>query len=177
MIGYLAPLRALKFLFIKPHTVRVPDKVWPRWPDFADPREGKSVYRGVHDNDWTKCIGCGNCSRICPAMAIEMKEIPKEVLDEIGAKGVNKRPQIDYGRCTFCALCVDVCPSGSLTMTDNYAWVTKDARDHRYFFPGAEKWKYASGQVRTWHKNPQSDLLRPKPWVKKPPQPAGDIGK
>lgn len=167
MIGYLAPLRALKFLFIKPHTIIVPNKVWPRWPDFADPRDNRSVYRGVHDNDWTKCIGCGNCSRICPAMAIEMKDVPKEVLDELGAKGVPKRPQIDYGRCTFCALCVDVCPSGSLTMTDNYAWITEDPKDHRYFFPGADKWKDISGEVHTWKKNHQTDLLRPKPWVKK----------
>ncbi len=47
-----------------------------------------------------------------------------EVEGQPGDSGL--RPQIDYGRCCYCALCVDVCPSGSLNMTSDFIKVTND---------------------------------------------------
>jgi len=57
---------ALKFLLRKPHTVRVP----------YEKKEPAKRYRGIHVNDWEKCVGCGNCAKICTCQAIEMVEIP-----------------------------------------------------------------------------------------------------
>lgn len=107
----IAPLVAIKNLFMKPITVRYPDEKLDVFPN-----EGVSPrYRGIHTNDMEKCIGCRSCERICPANAIVM-ELPD------GKEDVKKeyRPSMDYGRCCFCAFCVDVCPTTSLKMSREY---------------------------------------------------------
>jgi ferredoxin len=48
------------------------------------------------------------------------------------------RPRIDYGRCCWCALCVDVCMTKSLTMSNEYKWVESDPDKFR-FTPGVDK--------------------------------------
>ena len=84
-------------------------------------------YRGFHYNDLQDCIGCGNCSTICMNDAIDMVELAKEynIKEENGNSGL--RPRVDYGRCCWCALCVDVCPTGSLNLTKEYTYVSPDA--------------------------------------------------
>jgi glutamate synthase (NADPH/NADH) small chain len=103
----LSPLKALKYLFKKPKTLRYPFEL----------KEPAKRYRGLHLNDWDECVGCGNCADICPNEAIVMKEIP-EIEPEDGEK--NERPEIDYGRCCFCGLCVDICPTGALKLSRDY---------------------------------------------------------
>ena len=100
----------------QPHTINFPD-------------EEKNIserYRGFHHNDLEECIGCGNCSTICMNDAIDMISLA-EVAASPGDSGL--RPQIDYGRCCYCALCVDVCPSGSLNMTNDFIKVSNDPYD------------------------------------------------
>jgi NADH-quinone oxidoreductase subunit I len=41
-------------------------------------------------------------------------------------------PRIDYGRCCWCALCSDVCPTKSLQMTPEYLQVDTDANAFLY---------------------------------------------
>lgn len=115
--SYINPFKAIKYLFEKPQTLRYPFET----KDIAD------RYRGFHKNDWTKCIGCGNCADICPNKAIEMITITELKADP--AKGIkNERPQIDYGRCCFCGLCVDICPPGSLTLTKDFFHIHFDPK-------------------------------------------------
>ena len=47
------------------------------------------------------------------------------------------RPRFDYGRCCWCALCVEMCPAGSLRMSNEYTWVTNDPTDY-HFTAGVE---------------------------------------
>jgi len=107
------PLRAIKFLFQKPVTLRYP----------FEKKEPALRYRGFHLNDWERCTGCGNCADICPNEAITMVEAP-EVEPKPGEK--NERPQLDYGRCCFCGLCVDICPPGSLRLSRDYLHIHFD---------------------------------------------------
>lgn len=109
-----APIVGLKYLFKKPHTVRYPKEDLEVFPISGN----SPNYRGFHTNDLEKCIGCGNCARICPTDAVTMVESGDVKVANKFAKIV--RPVFDYGRCCFCAQCVDVCPTGSLQMSRDY---------------------------------------------------------
>lgn len=127
----LSPFRAWKYLFKNPVTIRDP----------LNDRPGAARYRGFHQNDAQKCIGCGTCETICQNGAIDMVPVDgyeggKDIKTKDGDSGL--RPRIDYGRCCWCALCVDVCMTGSLTMSNSYTWVDADADAFR-FIPGVEK--------------------------------------
>ncbi len=111
-----APFTGWKYLFRKPVTIPMDDI-------FKHPRESQNNYRGFHVNDWTKCIGCGTCSEVCPTAAITMAQ-RADVPDEEGS--MPERPVIDYGRCCFCGLCVDICTSGSLSMSKAYLYNSPD---------------------------------------------------
>ncbi|PCI41325.1 MAG: oxidoreductase [Rhodospirillaceae bacterium] len=127
----LSPFRAWKYLFKNPVTIRDP----------LNDRPGAARYRGFHQNDAQKCIGCGTCETICQNGAIDMVPVDgyeggKDIKTKDGDSGL--RPRIDYGRCCWCALCVDVCMTGSLTMSNAYTWADADADAFR-FIPGVEK--------------------------------------
>ena len=98
-------------------------------------RPGAPRYRGFHINDSETCVGCGRCAEICQNAAIDMVETDKTTFVE-GDSGL--RPRIDYGRCCWCALCVDVCSTGSLGMSNQYLWTSKNADDFIYI-PGIDE--------------------------------------
>ncbi len=121
----LSPFIAWKNLLRNPVTIADP----------LNDRPGAARYRGFHKNDVEKCIGCGTCETICQNGAIDM--IPVDgVATKEGDSGL--RPHIDYGRCCWCALCVDVCMTSSLTMSNEYKWVESDPDAFR-FTPGVDK--------------------------------------
>lgn len=121
----LHPFSAWKNLFRDPVTVKKPLE-----------RVGAARYRGFHKNDLSVCIGCGSCEAICQNAAIDLVPVsgydPKD-----GDSGL--RPRIDYGRCCWCALCVDICATNSLSMSNEFVWIERDPEAYR-FVPGmAEK--------------------------------------
>lgn len=121
----LSPFSAWGNINRKPVTVRNP----------LTERPGADRYRGFHKNDITKCIGCGTCEAVCENKAIDM--VPVEGIEtKKGDSGL--RPLVDYGRCCWCALCVDICTTGSLTMSNEYIWVSENPDDFRYI-PGVDK--------------------------------------
>ena len=142
--SFLKPMKALSFLFKPPVTLPM------------EPRPAAENYRGFHLNDWEKCIGCGTCQEICDNFAIRMVEIPDLPSDPV--KGVKpRRPAIDYGRCCWCALCVDICPTGSLSLSREYIHVSADV--DTFFILPDEKGMHGLGFPKGWAKNEDSDLL------------------
>lgn len=123
MRDVLSPFLAWKNLFRDP--VSIPDPL---------NRPAAARYRGFHRNDVDLCIGCGTCETICQNAAIDMTPVPGRA-PKAGDSGL--RPRIDYGRCCWCALCVDVCTTGSLTMSNDYTWVDADPEAFR-FTPGVD---------------------------------------
>ncbi len=115
--GIVRPLTGLSQFGKNPHTKRL---------DVLG-KDTSDRYRGFHYNDLDACIGCGNCSTICMNSAIDMVELAAEfnIKQDKGNSGL--RPRVDYGRCCWCALCVDVCPTGSLNLTKEYNYVSPDA--------------------------------------------------
>ncbi|MFO7895694.1 MAG: FAD-dependent oxidoreductase [Candidatus Cloacimonadales bacterium] len=131
----VSPFYVWKRAFEKPYTNRKP----------LSSRPGAAAYRGFHLNDIDKCIGCGSCEEICQNMSIDLIPVAGVETSD-GDSGL--RPQIDYGRCCWCALCVDICPTGSLTMSNEYIWVEEggeDLADKFVFTPGVDN--------KSWDKN------------------------
>lgn len=127
ILDVLSPFTAWKNILRDPVTI----------PDPLNDRPGAERYRGFHKNDIEKCIGCGTCEVICQNGAIDMLPVEGTPATQ-GDSGL--RPRIDYGRCCWCALCVDVCMTGSLTMSNEYKWVESDPDAFR-FTPGVDqKW-------------------------------------
>lgn len=115
----VAPFTVWKRALEKPYTDRKP----------LINRPGADRYRGFHINDVEKCIGCGTCETICQNEAIDLVPVEGRKTKH-GDSGL--RPQVDYGRCCWCALCVDVCPTSSLGMSNEYIWVDTDPEVFRY---------------------------------------------
>ncbi|MEA1972702.1 MAG: 4Fe-4S dicluster domain-containing protein, partial [Candidatus Cloacimonadota bacterium] len=124
----LSPLRVWERAAQKPWTIKDP----------INDRPGAENYRGFHKNDFDKCIGCGSCEEICQNAAIDLVPVKGQKTTD-GNSGL--RPMIDYGRCCWCALCVDVCPTGSLTMSNEYTWVADMPEEYR-FVPGDTETKW-----------------------------------
>ncbi len=116
----IAPFSVWKRAFEKPYTTRKP----------LDERPGAPRFRGFHMNDMDTCIGCGTCGEICQNEAIDLVPVSGTRHGDSGL-----RPKIDYGRCCWCALCVDICPTSSLGMSNEYIWIDSDPEVFR-FIPG-----------------------------------------
>ena len=119
----ISPFYVWQRAFEKPYTQKRP----------IEDRPGAPRYRGFHMNS-EDCIGCGTCETICQNHAIDM--VPVEGLEQrSGDSGL--RPRFDYGRCCWCALCVDICTTRSLRMSNHYAWITEDP-DAFHFTAGTD---------------------------------------
>jgi formate hydrogenlyase subunit 6/NADH:ubiquinone oxidoreductase subunit I len=72
-------------------------------------------FRGEPVLDTEACIGCGICSRECPAKAIVMVDVAGK-----------KRPQFELANCIFCYQCADVCPKQAIKSSTNFELATTD---------------------------------------------------
>jgi len=122
---FIYPFYVWKRAFSKAFTTKKP----------LQERPGAKRYRGFHKNDLAKCIGCGSCEEICQNAAIDLVPV-KGIETTDGDSGL--RPMLDYGRCCWCALCIDICPTNSLSMSNEYVWIDEDADVFR-FVAGNEK--------------------------------------
>ncbi len=159
----LAPLKALAFLARAPVTEKLA------------PREASANYRGFHVNDWTQCIGCGTCQRICDNAAITMVTVPSLPLDPV--QGIrNERPAIDYGRCCWCGLCVDICPTGSIALTREYVHTCREEELDSYFVLPDPNGVHGEHYPLGWSKSTEADLvtLPRQPMEELPPDARGD---
>lgn len=82
--------------------------------------EPSAAFRGrpvlVEEKGIERCVACGLCSRVCPALAIEVEasetELPKERYPV--------KFEINMLRCIFCGMCEEVCPEEAIVMSKEY---------------------------------------------------------
>lgn len=95
--------------------------------------EPPSSYRGrpvlVEERDGgERCVACGLCSRVCPALAIEVRasetDREKERYPELF--------EINMLRCIFCGFCEEVCPEEAIVMSKDYELVYTNREDAIY---------------------------------------------
>ena len=144
--GILAPLKNLQFFARKPVT------------EPLDPRPASENYRGFHLNDWELCIGCSTCQKVCDNAAITMVQVPGLKEDpEMGIRAL--RPAIDYGRCCWCALCVDLCPTGSIALSREYVHTCVDADLDSYFILPDSSGIHGTPFPKGWAKSEDADMV------------------
>jgi NADH-quinone oxidoreductase subunit I len=73
----------------------------------------------VAENGVERCVACGLCARVCPALAIEV-QAGETVL---GKERYPERFEINMVRCIFCGFCEEVCPEEAIIMSREYELV------------------------------------------------------
>src|SRR3989339_478621 len=86
--------------------------------------EPPASYRGrpvlVQESTGTeRCVACGLCSRVCPALAIEVQAAETELEKE----RFPQKFEINMLRCIFCGFCEEVCPEEAIVMSNEYELV------------------------------------------------------
>ncbi len=103
----------LRQMFKPKFTRQYPEERW----------EPEGSYRGrpvlVMEEDGERCVACGLCSRVCPALAIEVRAA--ETTQE--KERYPEKFEINMLRCIYCGFCEEVCPEEAIVMSKDYELV------------------------------------------------------
>lgn len=109
----------LRQMMAPARTVQYPDE-FRRIPDH---------HRGRVTLREERCIGCTQCSLACPNASCTMIDGPV-VADREHPNKKGLYPQVDVGRCMYCGLCEEVCPTDAIFLDKEFR-MTHD--DRQYF--------------------------------------------
>jgi NADH-quinone oxidoreductase subunit I len=102
----------------------------------------------VEENGVERCVACGLCARVCPALAIEVQGSETELEKE-------RYPikfEINMLRCIFCGFCEEACPEEAIVMSDEYELVFSTLEEAVF---GKDKLLMSSDRLR-----PRLEFLR-----------------
>jgi NADH-quinone oxidoreductase subunit I len=126
----------LKQVFRPKFTRQYPEERWNPPSSFR----GRPVL--VEEDGVERCVACGLCARVCPALAIEVQasetDLPKE-----------RYPikfEINMLRCIFCGFCEEACPEEAIIMSDEYELVFRNTEDAVF---GKEKLLMSTDRLKT----------------------------
>ncbi len=107
-------LRGLKItvrqMFKPKFTRQYPEERWNPGPAFR----GRPVL--VEEAGIERCVACGLCSRVCPALAIEVQASESPYWKE----RYPVKFEINMLRCIFCGFCEEVCPEEAIIMSKEF---------------------------------------------------------
>jgi NADH-quinone oxidoreductase subunit I len=126
----------LKQIFRPKFTRQYPEERWNPPPPFR----GRPVL--VHEDGVERCVACGLCARVCPALAIEVQASETELEKE----RYPEKFEINMLRCIFCGFCEEACPEEAIVMSDEYELVFTDPEDAIY---GKDKLLMSTDRLRT----------------------------
>lgn len=109
----------LKHLFKPKFTMQYPEVKYNQ----PDSYRGRPVL--VMEKGKERCVACGLCSRVCPALAIQVQAAETEDEKE-------RYPalfEINMLRCIFCGFCEEVCPEEAIVMSKDYELVFSKYED------------------------------------------------
>jgi len=106
----------MKQIFRPKFTRQYPEERWNPAPSFR----GRPVL--VEERGVERCVACGLCARVCPALAIEVQGDETELEKE----RYPVKFEINMLRCIFCGFCEEACPEEAIIMSDEYELVFTD---------------------------------------------------
>ncbi|MDO5567149.1 MAG: 4Fe-4S binding protein, partial [Planctomycetia bacterium] len=76
------------------------------------PKQAISVVNQAATIDYSLCVKCGKCMKVCPFHAIVKTTVPCEEACPVGAikKDSSGRAAINFDKCIFCGKCFAACP-------------------------------------------------------------------
>ena len=115
----------------EPITVQYPDRIPKPIPETLPPR-----YRGHLHVDMEICISCRACESACPIDCITIEDVKIQKSSVTGVDG-DTSPKvresfvfdINIGKCMYCGLCVEPCPTGAIHHTTQFEGATSNFRD------------------------------------------------
>ena len=84
----------------------------------------------------TECMACKQCERVCPVDCITIETVKAEKDEDLGVTSEGKQKkiwmpkfEIDMGKCCYCGLCLEPCPTRAIDMTPDFEFCSYDRKD------------------------------------------------
>ena len=118
--GFYSLIKGMEVTGVELVTPKVTEQYPENRATLKIPERFRATLELIYDeNGYHKCIACRSCERNCPNQTIH---IDTRMVDLPNGKKKMKldKYMYDLGSCTFCGLCVQVCPTNAIEFSNDF---------------------------------------------------------
>ena len=118
--GFHSLIKGMEVTGVELVTPKVTEQYPENRAELHIPERFRATLEFIYDeNGGHKCIACGSCERNCPNQTISITKRRVELPDGKKKMKLDKY-MYDLGSCTFCGLCVQVCPTNAIRFSNDF---------------------------------------------------------